>query len=85
MMLTVELKGVDEVEIHCDRDGLVELIERLNLLLQRTDHIHLMTKSWGLGDLSEQLQGTGTTVVHHLKVYRHERFVSNTASPVKSS
>ena len=62
-MLTVEIgplvdsKYSDVVEIYLDTEGLTELQARLSLLREKkTDHIHFMTESWGLGDLSENKQ-----------------------------
>ncbi len=44
--------------MYVDREGLETLIARLQLMLKKTDHIHLMTEEWGIdGDLSGQLQG----------------------------
>lgn len=68
-MFTVELKGNEEVEIYLDADALSSLSKRLRSLEKgKTDHIHLMSESWGLGDLTEERQGKETTLIHHLKI-----------------
>jgi hypothetical protein len=74
-MLTVEIGLLDDgkpnevVEIYLDKDGLTDLQARLSLLQDnKTEHIHLMTESWGLGDLSEKKQNKLNALAHHLKV-----------------
>lgn len=58
-----------EVELYFDRQGLDLLLEKLSRLRDgKTDHYHLMTSSWGLGDLSEEKQGNNTTLAQHLKI-----------------
>lgn len=74
-MLTVEI-GLREngeinevVEIYFDKDGLADLQARLSLIQNaKTDHIHLMSESWGLGDLSEDKQKERNLLVHHLQI-----------------
>lgn len=57
------------VEIYMDRKGLEELQARLNRLdIGKNDHLHLMSESWGLGDLEETLQGQDNLLVHHLRL-----------------
>ena len=72
-MFTVELKDNDEVEIYLDSEGLSTFLRQLQFLeTGKTDHVHFMTASWGDGDLSEQSQGNGTTLIHHLKILRRD-------------
>ena len=63
-MITVELEMEEDgkfkevVGIYFDDDGLEELVGRLSLLRgDSTDHLHLMSESWGLSDLAEEKQG----------------------------
>lgn len=38
----------EELEIHLDNEGLQSLLAQLKLLEKgRTDHVHLMSESWG--------------------------------------
>jgi hypothetical protein len=74
-MITVEIvcdengKQKDIVEIYFDEIGLSELIDRLSLITKdKNDHLHLMTESWGLGDLAEETHQAGNRVVHHLQL-----------------
>lgn len=74
-MLTVEIglqkeeKIPEIVEIYLDNDGLDDLLRRLSLIKDgKTDHIHLMTKSWGLGDLSDKKHREENVLAQHLKI-----------------
>ena len=74
-MLTVEIalqengEAKEIVELYFDDEGLEELLARLLLLRGGpSDHLHLMSESWGLGDLSEKKNGTNTMLAHHLKL-----------------
>ena len=74
-MLTVEIKdsdkvsmGTSEVEIYCDRKGLIELIRQLGFLQKGESHVHLMTESWGGNELTEETQGQDNVLVHHLRI-----------------
>jgi len=74
-MLTFEFKkslksGIgDELEIHADIEGLRSLISQLRLLEEhKTDHIHLMSESWGGSHLADQPQDEANRVVHHVKI-----------------
>ncbi|MCW5958621.1 MAG: immunity protein 32 [Pyrinomonadaceae bacterium] len=59
----------EEVEIYLDREGLNDLIARLSLIKDgKTEHIHLMSESWGLGDLSENKEKENNLLAHHLKI-----------------
>lgn len=73
-MITVEivLDGNQDckeiVEIYFDREGLLELQARLALIEKgKNDHAHLMSESWGLGDLAEQTHKDSNKLVHHLQ------------------
>jgi hypothetical protein len=70
-LLTFELgRSGDELEIHCDRRGLAELIRILSELAQSEGraHDHLMTPAWGGGELSEELQGETDRLLHKVTV-----------------
>ena len=74
-MITVEVEldesnePKDAVSIYMDQEGLDEFIARLQLLRRNEDdHLHLMSESWGLGDLSESRIGKNSRIVHHLKL-----------------
>jgi Immunity protein 32 len=72
-MITVELKDGDEVEVHLDAEGLSTLMAQLRFLeTGKTDHVHLMTASWGGSELTEELQCADTSVIHHLKILRRD-------------
>ena len=72
-LLTFELvKDKDELHICTDESGLEFLIEELTRLLswvknEKTEHIHLMTKEWGDGELSSESQ-VGE-ILNHVKIY----------------
>jgi hypothetical protein len=58
-----------EVDIYLDADGLKFLLSQLKFLSDgRTDHVHLMSESWGGGELDERPQSVDAIVVHHVKI-----------------
>jgi hypothetical protein len=74
-MISVEIgmledrKRSDVVEIYFDVDGLNYLLDRISHIQGRkTDHVDLMSRSWGLGDLSEQTHRDDNQIAHHLKL-----------------
>ena len=74
-MLSFELKQSQtfpneaELEVYCDREGLNALLAQLLLLSDgRTDHVHLMTETWGGTHLDEVPQGQKNLPVHHVKI-----------------
>jgi hypothetical protein len=75
MMISIEVKwprsaGLpDELEIHLDQEGLRSFLAQLELLKGgSTDHIHMMSESWGGAHLAEQPQSTDTVPIHHVKI-----------------
>ena len=62
--------GGQSVEVHIDRVSLMSLINRLKMLADGSegDHLHLMSESWGPGDLTEIAHGEENVITHHLKV-----------------
>lgn len=74
MMLSFELKRPsaqdqpDELEVHCDRDGLESLLAQLRLLKDgRTEHIHLMAQEWGGTHLDNKPQSAEHVPLRHVK------------------
>jgi hypothetical protein len=58
-----------EVDMYLDREGLTSLLSQLTLLsTDKTDHLHLMTPSWGGDHLSEERHRADSQLVHHLEV-----------------
>lgn len=74
-MISVEIKISnpgecrDEVEINLDADGLTSLLSQLKFLQDgRTDHVHLMSESWGGWHLDDRPRSETGTVVRHVKI-----------------
>jgi hypothetical protein len=71
-MLTFELdENGEQLHVCTNPEGLEALIEHLSRLLDsakrgKTEHIHLMTKEWGDGDLTSEPQ-IGK-LLNHVKV-----------------
>jgi hypothetical protein len=51
-----------------DREGLEYFIRELERLKKSGDHVHMMTPSWGMDDLSEEKQAIEHILAHHLKI-----------------
>ncbi|XOV88335.1 MAG: Imm32 family immunity protein [Pseudomonadota bacterium] len=59
-----------EVNLRLDSEGVDALIHQLtNLKEKKTEHVHLMSPSWGMeiGGLSEEFSDD-SYLVHHLKI-----------------
>jgi len=70
-MLVFELNADgDELEIHADRAGLLELKTQIDQLLSSESHAHLNTVAWGGTELSDQPQGAGHRALNHVKIFR---------------
>lgn len=74
-MISFELKQpqnskfADELEIYLDHDGLRSLSAQLAFLIEgKTDHIHLMSESWGGSHLSNQAQCPENMPIRHVKI-----------------
>jgi hypothetical protein len=74
-MISIEIKTPnpgakpDEIEINLDADGLRSLLSQLEFLKDgRTDHVHLMSESWGGTHLEEQPRTDAGTAVRHVKI-----------------
>ena len=77
-MITVELKKPSgsrlpsEIEVHLDEEGLKFLLSQLKFLTdRRTDHVHLMSESWGGGELDERPPSADVIPIHHVKILCH--------------
>jgi hypothetical protein len=72
-MLTFELKPKHDVlELHCDDEGLKILTRLLGFLeTKQIDHQHLMSPTWSGNELTETRQGTDTTLLHQVTIYKH--------------
>lgn len=73
-MLSFEMRkqrpgeAADELEVYLDNAGLDSLLAQLNFLKEkRTDHVHLMTESWGGTHLDDRPQDPENTTIHHVK------------------
>lgn len=78
-MLSFELKvseyrrHPDEMEIILDSDGLESLLAQLKLLKEkRTEHIHLMSESWGGTHLDDQPHNKESVAIHSVKILFRE-------------
>lgn len=59
----------DEVEIYFDKEGLEYLLYRLSHIAEeKTDHVSLMSTSWGLGHLDEKTHKPDNRIAHHLRI-----------------
>ena len=69
-MLTFEMVNSDLLELHGDREGLLQLADLLTQMAQckEPDHAHLMTPEWGGPGLSGDPQNTVSTMFKHVKV-----------------
>jgi|GEM_PF-6412913 len=74
-MLSFQLKPVtsgkapEELEIQLDAAGLESLLAQLHFLKDgRTEHVHLMSQSWGGSHLDDQTTNTDATTIHHVKI-----------------
>jgi hypothetical protein len=65
-----ETNSLDTVFISADKEGLEELLRRINRLVSSgsRDHTHLMSEDWGLGDLLARPTIEGNIPIHHLKI-----------------
>lgn len=70
-MLTFELTDHKLLQVHGDREGLLNLAAILTELAQgkTLDHVHLMSPEWGGTELSDEPLGPDSTLFKHVKVY----------------
>jgi hypothetical protein len=72
-MISFEFKGAamgpEEIEIWIDEDGLSSLLAQLQFLKDgKTEHVHLMSDSWGGNDLSSEPVNPSNRTIHHVKI-----------------
>jgi hypothetical protein len=74
-MLSFELRpksaadGSKELEIYCDGAGLASLMAQLRFLVeQRTDHVELMSPSWGGSHLTDNPQHADHLPIRFVKI-----------------
>jgi hypothetical protein len=79
-MLSFELKKTtgqeapEELEVYCDVDGLDSLMAQLQLLKEkRTEHVHLMARTWGGTHLDDSPQDVGHVALRHVKIVLRHR------------
>ncbi|HEU4765957.1 MAG TPA: Imm32 family immunity protein, partial [Pyrinomonadaceae bacterium] len=66
---TFELtKDGDELEIHGNRAGLLQLITIIKKVVDYGEHDHLMTPSWGGDELTNEKQGLTNTLINKVTV-----------------
>jgi hypothetical protein len=64
-LLTFELTGDrSQLEIHCNEEGLHDLVSALSRVLATGEHDHLMTPAWGGNELTEEKQGKGNALIN---------------------
>jgi hypothetical protein len=74
-MISFEFKNKnalsDELEIFLDHEGLSSLISQLEILKNgRTDHVHLMSESWGGSHLEDRACSESNSTIKHVKITR---------------
>lgn len=60
-----------QLQIHCDLEGLKQMIHTLTRLSERSkpDHDHWMTPSWSGHELTERKKGDGTILINQVDVH----------------
>jgi hypothetical protein len=66
---SVEGKLPDELEVILDDEGLDTLLAQLRFLKERrTEHVHLMSESWGGTHLDDHASRVGNAAIHHVEI-----------------
>ena len=62
----------EKLEIHTNHGGLRQLMASIMELycMESPDHLHLMTEDWGGDELSAEVQGCNSHIVHHVKIFK---------------
>lgn len=69
MLLTFELTpDGEELEIHCDSQGISRLLASLSRTAESRTHDHLMTPSWGGHELTEAKQGKENRLLNKVTI-----------------
>lgn len=77
-MLTFELtRDNSELEIHGDKEGLLELIRILSRMVNHAGHEHLMTPAWGGSEISSEKQGETNTLINKVTIRPWDSQVEN--------
>lgn len=71
MLLTFELDNTGLLEVHGNREGLLNLAKILTQLADEKspDHAHLMTEEWGGGGLTSEVQCLENTLLNQVKIF----------------
>ena len=67
-LLTFECNRDGVLEVFCNREGLKVLMQRLQLVLDRGGHEHLMTASWAGNELTEVRFDADSVLVHQVNI-----------------
>ncbi|HKL85103.1 MAG TPA: Imm32 family immunity protein [Treponemataceae bacterium] len=68
-LLSFELRETnEELEIHCNQEGIDTLIRCLELVKKHKTHEHLITDAWGGDELTSELQGQGNKLVNKVTI-----------------
>ena len=74
-MISIEIKdadklkkGLSEVEIYCDLEGLKELQRQINFLIDGESHVHLATPAWAGNELNEKVHSDKNTLINQLTI-----------------
>ena len=69
-MISFELNGDEDiVEINVDdagRNKLIDILQRLNI--DNNNHVHLMTKEWGAGEIDDVPQNKENSIVNLVNI-----------------
>ncbi|HAC88553.1 MAG: methylhydantoinase [Marinobacter sp.] len=70
-LLSFEIsKDGDELDVHCDDNGLEKLLSVLSQLRGKVQHEHLMTPGWGGNELSEEPQSENSELLNKVTVHK---------------
>jgi|GEM_PF-1126442 len=75
-LLTFEWDENSKVlEIHGNNRGLEKLRDKINILIaeSKSDHTHLMAKSWGGDELSDEKQCSENILINHVKLFKWKK------------
>lgn len=69
-LLTFEVnEDCDQIEIHGNKQGFLELVEVISKVVSGSQHEHLMTPAWGGTELSEQTQGETSRLINKVTIH----------------
>lgn len=68
-LLSFELRDSgEEIEIHCNEEGLDALIHYLEIVKHHKTHEHLFSDEWGGNELTSEVQGAGNKLVNKVTI-----------------